>query len=298
MIACLGAAWQGSASMPVAEAGEKAPGDIDCDDDVDSVDALKVLRHTAGLTNQQPGGCPEIGSARLGSQGAMQGPGSMTAMSVDMALFGNSPTSVLSIQPCAQLNANGIQDAEETAVDTLTFDVTAQIIPVAYPLVGFGYVLSYDSSTLNIQTHDPAYMLVAKPDSVLFDASDPVPDATGDFDGTALDIGPLGVEETGSGVLGRLTISATETAQTGTYPLALSFNAHISYTGDPNKPTEAWTPVTTNNGMVSINQPCAVASTNGDVDCDGDVDSVDALRILREVAALPNELPIGCPPIS
>lgn len=35
----------------------------------------------------------------------------------------------------------------------------------------------------------------------------------------------------------------------------------------------------------------------GDVDCDGDVDAVDALRILRHVAALPNDLPLGCPEI-
>lgn len=36
---------------------------------------------------------------------------------------------------------------------------------------------------------------------------------------------------------------------------------------------------------------------SGDVDCNGQVDAVDALRVLRYVAGLPNSLPPGCPPI-
>jgi hypothetical protein len=53
---------------------------------------------------------------------------------------------------------------------------------------------------------------------------------------------------------------------------------------------------------VNQNQPCPgigseVNSKFGDVDCDDDVDSVDALRILRYVAMLPNNLPDGCGPI-
>ncbi len=42
-------------------------GDIDCDGDVDSVDALKVLRHVAGMSVSQIDPCPDIGStAALG----------------------------------------------------------------------------------------------------------------------------------------------------------------------------------------------------------------------------------------
>ncbi len=37
--------------------------------------------------------------------------------------------------------------------------------------------------------------------------------------------------------------------------------------------------------------------SHGDVDCDGDTDSVDALKILRYVVGLPNNLPAGCPSI-
>jgi hypothetical protein len=38
-------------------------GDVDCDDDVDPVDSLKVLRHDAGLDVQQEPGCPQMGGA-------------------------------------------------------------------------------------------------------------------------------------------------------------------------------------------------------------------------------------------
>ena len=40
-----------------------AQGDVQCDDDVDSVDALQQLRDVAGLTTFQEDNCPEIASA-------------------------------------------------------------------------------------------------------------------------------------------------------------------------------------------------------------------------------------------
>jgi len=48
-------------------------GDVDCDDDVDSVDALKDLRHVAALTVEQTEPCTDIGSphARLGTAGKL-----------------------------------------------------------------------------------------------------------------------------------------------------------------------------------------------------------------------------------
>lgn len=40
--------------------GPRLWGDVDCDGDVDAVDALKVLRDVAGLAVEQPEGCPGI----------------------------------------------------------------------------------------------------------------------------------------------------------------------------------------------------------------------------------------------
>lgn len=44
--------------------------------------------------------------------------------------------------------------------------------------------------------------------------------------------------------------------------------------------------------------PPAEGRMKGDVDCDGSVDSVDGLRILRHVAGLDPNLPAGCPPLT
>jgi hypothetical protein len=46
-------------------------GDLDCDDDVDSVDALRVLRHVAGLGNNLPQGCEPLG--RVAAAGGPKG---------------------------------------------------------------------------------------------------------------------------------------------------------------------------------------------------------------------------------
>ncbi len=47
---------------PTRSPGGPLQGDVDCNGHVDSVDALKLLRHVASLTVQQAEGCPQIGS--------------------------------------------------------------------------------------------------------------------------------------------------------------------------------------------------------------------------------------------
>src|SRR2546425_223232 len=84
------------------------------------------------------------------------------AFSVDMNITGNTPSNLNNTSPhvetlgptdfCAQLNANGVQDADETAVDTLTFDVTATNVPSATATIGFAYTLHYPETQLTIQT--------------------------------------------------------------------------------------------------------------------------------------------------
>jgi hypothetical protein len=48
--------------VTVPSSGEHIRGDVDCDEDVDSVDALKALRYVAGLSVNQTPPCPAIGS--------------------------------------------------------------------------------------------------------------------------------------------------------------------------------------------------------------------------------------------
>ena len=40
----------------------KLQGDVDCDDAVNSIDSLKLLRFAAGLSYTQQPACPDIGS--------------------------------------------------------------------------------------------------------------------------------------------------------------------------------------------------------------------------------------------
>lgn len=298
VLACLGTAWQTATPEGVLAGGaaEEAPGDIDCDGDVDSVDALKVLRHVGGLPADQPGGCPEIGAnpvQRVGGQGAKVGAGSMMAMSIDMSIAGNTPTSVLNVQDCARLNANGIQDAQETAIDTLTFDLVAQGIPAKAPMISFLAELAYDGEFFDITASDVDQMLAAGDNSNLFDVSDLVPDSDGLFTASVVDTSPTGTEESGSGVLARISITAHNDAPSSDAMLVLESGAHA----DP--VAQLWLPQTLNDATIMVNGPCElIIGIHGDVDCDGDVDSVDGLRILRDVAALPNDLPKGCPPVS
>jgi hypothetical protein len=50
-----------SSATPTGSAGQELmQGDVDCDEDVDSVDALKGLRHVAHLSVQQDEPCPDI----------------------------------------------------------------------------------------------------------------------------------------------------------------------------------------------------------------------------------------------
>ena len=59
---------------PCTDIGQQAEwgelmGDVDCNDEPNSVDALKILRYTARLPVSLPGGCPEIGPPWAGNAG-------------------------------------------------------------------------------------------------------------------------------------------------------------------------------------------------------------------------------------
>ncbi len=51
----------GAPAAAVSLSASTMRGGIDCDGDVDAVDALRILRHVAGLSNNLPPGCPPIG---------------------------------------------------------------------------------------------------------------------------------------------------------------------------------------------------------------------------------------------
>src|SRR6266540_4145830 len=50
----------------------------------------------------------------------------MSTMGIDMDTTGNTSLLIPSIEQCARIDENDIQDGAETDVDTLTVDITAQ----------------------------------------------------------------------------------------------------------------------------------------------------------------------------
>ncbi len=228
------------------------------------------------------------GSARADVKG-------MAAMSLDMDPDGtpaNTATSLGSIEGCARINANGTLDADEdTTADTITVDVTATDIPVAAPMQGFQYILNYDEAKLTIQSSASDFLLNVTSGSSIFANDEPTPDTNGDgrFVAGALDIGPPGTEETGPGVLGQLTVSSDAGAAAGLYSLAFDEIESVHLEIGASHIANSY-----HNGWIAIDQECMVptdtpapAFKKGDNDCDGDVDTVDALKGLRHVAGLP-----------
>ena len=258
-----------------------------------AVGSLAVIAMAAGF----------LGYRTFDTQAAV---GSMAAMSIDMNVAGNTAsglpvghTEVLgSLQSCAQITENGIQDADETAVDTLTFDITALNIPAAYAMIGFAYQFDFPSASVLVASEDQNFLLTALAGSALFGGlSDPLPDNASPWNSTAVDGGPIpGSSEsagtgTGTGVLNRLTIETFPASASGVFPLTLSGNAHVDTA------SVGWLPNVTNNAQVAVNQACP-SNVQGDVDCSGaPVNAVDALKILRRIANLSVTQTEPCPDI-
>jgi len=215
--------------------------------------------------------------------------GGMDAMSIDMdpsAAPANTAASLGTRQDCARINENGILDADEDAVDTVQFDVTALNIPAANAIVAFGYGLDYDESALSMQTADNALLPIVGPGSVLLNANGPLPDGddNNSWIGAATDTGPVSAYESGSGVLSRLTISSDSGAPAGTYPLTLRSgdSAHI----DP--ANQVRFPHTLENASVAIDSACPPPPPGVEVSIDMDISGNTPTTTLTSPAPVPH----------
>jgi hypothetical protein len=190
----------------------------------------------------------------------------MDAMSVDMNTTGNTDSVVSTIENCAQLTLNGIQDPGESGIDQLTFDVTAEGVPAfndggtpGVPaddtggMIAYAFDLTYATGFI-IQSQQTSTaginMLQRNPGSSIFPAGDVPPDSDGAFQVSVLDTG-AGTPEEGDGILHRITIGVAGTPPVdGVYPLTMVNNAHLDATGG------AGIPLSTANGNIAVNQAC------------------------------------------
>src|SRR5574341_1009035 len=137
-------------------------------------------------------------------------PPNIAAVAVDMdpaSAPANTTSVVGTIQPCARINENNVQDADEDAVDQLFVDVTAVGIPAgssagAVGMIGYSYQLAFPDTHLSIPAKTIGKLSTAVGYNP-FSAGDPVPDAASPHAVDLLDLGAAGV--LGDGFLERYT---------------------------------------------------------------------------------------------
>ncbi len=219
------------------------------------------------------------------------------SFAVDVDTAGNTATALGTRDFCKQVAAG----------ESVIIDVTATNVPEATKMIGFTFTMTYDPAVITVSAEDQNFLLASLPGSSLYAGlSDAVPDTDGAFNATGVDGGPIPASsETGSGVLERLTLDISASAAAGEYPLTLvpANTAHVDennlghnpdaiYNGvlavgmactPTPTPTPSPTPCSTN---CPTPTPTPPAHAQGDVDCNGNVNSVDSLKILRHVAQL------------
>jgi len=87
-----------------------------------------------------------------------------------------------------------------------SFDIDIFVIGVA-DLVAWDTYLQYDGSVVNVTAVNVQMFQAANPGSSVFNASAATPDSDGTFYVSAADLG-TGAEDSGSGVLARVTLQA------------------------------------------------------------------------------------------
>jgi hypothetical protein len=194
---------------------------------------------------------------------------------IDANPTGNTATSLGTRDDCIEVTSGGSVD----------IDITISNIPSIQRMIGFAYKLYFDPDNVFPSASDSAsYLIGSAPGSAGGQVTN---DATpGLLNVSGYDTGPVpGSSEVGSGVLTRITFDAI--GGPGAFPLHLVEPAHIATDGD-GRPAKAQF-----SAQIAIDTPCAglpavepPPARNGDVDCSGGVNAIDALKVLRFNAGL------------
>jgi len=123
---------------------------------------------------------------------AAQGP---VTMGLDADPTGNTAASLGPIDSCVSVSTG-----DEFEVDLFITDVTDLVAWEAY--------FEYDMTVVNIVSRDVMLFLAKEPGSRVFDLSETLPDIDGRYRMSVVDLAESSVPESGSGVLGRLTLKA------------------------------------------------------------------------------------------
>jgi hypothetical protein len=145
----------------------------------------------------------------------------------------NASTSIGSPEICARINENGVIDADEDAVDAVTFDVvTGPLgIPSTTAMSGFAFEITYPGDYASITAAASSYLLASGPVSNVLAANEGLPDSDGLWAAAAADLstGLTGnIPEVGPGVLIRGTLETESGAIPGIFTVSLTNAAHTN----------------------------------------------------------------------
>lgn len=127
-------------------------------------------------------------------------PPPVTTLGIDANPTGNTATKIGSVDSCASMAVG-----QEIGVDIFIMTVT--------DLAGWSSVLTYDRSVINVTAVDVRLFQAADGSSVIFNASDPVPDDDGSYTVSGIDLSAPPHQDSGRGVLARLTLIAVGTGE-------------------------------------------------------------------------------------
>lgn len=199
------------------------------------------------------------------------------------------------VVPCAQLAVGATMDIDITVQAPGLPQGGAPPIPDG-TLAGLGYDLIFNGAQVEIDAASHDFLITAgTPQGAVVDLSNVTfPDTSGDARFDAANLTGGGQTGNGVGVLSRITIKGLAN---GLSAITLA-NDNLP---DNNANSYETTPgVTVVAGHVAVGTatcPVGPALTQGDVDCNGSVNAVDALKELRHVVDLSVTQEPGCPQI-
>jgi hypothetical protein len=129
----------------------------------------------------------------------------------------NTATTLGSVEAC-----RAVASGSSTTIDLFVTDVTE--------LLGWAGIISFNPSLIHITGIDVRMFQYADGHSNIFNASDPMPSTDGSFYASAVDLNAPPYQDSGSGVLARITVSALAP---GVSPLTISAPSLSDASGQP-----------------------------------------------------------------
>jgi len=179
-----------------------------------------------------------------------------TTLGIDADPSGNTATSLGPIEACTSISSGS-----STTIDLFITNVS--------DLLGWNTRILYNPSLISITNINVKMFQAADRHSNVFNASDPRPDSDGSFYASAVDLSAPPYQDSGSGVLARITVSALAP---GVSPLTVSSPTLTNVTGQPIGDTDGngIFEGSVFNAQIAVDRPCP-----GDSDGDGLLDPSD-----------------------